>query len=418
MHRSRLSPLAAVAAVAVLASCGSSAAKPAAAPPARPKLALNQATGDEARAALYPVRPVHYVLDGTLADLGGDAPVYRLVGHVVTQSDVARIADVLGVHAAPTRTDWGYEVRDGDALLSVETNGGTTWLDYSSAGNAGVAVGGSIGSSGSGGAAVPPDAPKNPDAPVGEEPPTPLPTTPPPVDLPSADDATRIAQRLLDDLGVLDGQQWAHDVSDTSTAGVAVSCAPGTPCPPTPDPVISERTVNYALRLDGAELPDVGWNVTVGSHAAVEAVSGTWATPEQVGTYPLRSTADVFADLQQGRAQFVGAQALAAGAAETARDDGGATAQGADTGAEPDAVIAQDVTITGVSGGRARWDGTADGQPAVYIVPTYRFDAHVSGQPSYDVELLALDPAGFSIAAPAPAPTPEPVATPEPATAR
>ena len=65
------------------------------------------------------------------------------------------------------------------------------------------------------------------------------------------------------------------------------------------------------------------------------------------------------------------------------------------------------------------WDGTEGGQPAVYILPTYRFQAQVEGQPSYDVELLALDPAGFTIAAPTPqpAPAPEPAPPPEPAPA-
>jgi len=429
VRSSRLVPLlASTLAVVTIAGCGSSAAKQAAAPPMRPKLALDRAAGDEARAALYPVRPVRYVLDGPLADLGADAPVYRLAGHAVTEADVARIADVLGLHAAPTRTEWGYEVRDGDALLNVETNGGTTWVDYSSAGNAGASVGGSPGAAGG---AVETPATGEPPVP----PPTPLPTTPPPVDVPSADDAARIAQQLLDDLGVLDGQQWTHDVSDTSTDGIGVSCAADTPCPPTPEPVISERSVSYALVLDGAPLADVGWNVTVGGRGAVEAVSGTWAKPEPAGTYPLRSTADVFADLQHDRAQYVGPQPLA-GAAEIAPDrihirgDSGVQQTPksrlmrigrllSDTGAAPDPATEQVVHITGVSAGRARWDGADGGQPAVYILPTYRFHAQVEGQPSYDVELLALDPAGFTIAAlappPAPGPEPAPAPAPEPA---
>jgi hypothetical protein len=377
-------------AIVTIAACGSGASKQAAAPPAPAKLVLHAGAADQARAALYPVRPLRYVLDGALADLGTDAPVYRLAGHAVTEADVARVAGVLGMHAAPTRTEWGFEVRDGDALLNVETTGGTTWVDYSSVGNPGVAGGGSSGSSGA------------PDTPVADDVPLPSPTIPPPVDLPSDDAATRIAQQLLDDLGVLDGQQWAHDVSDTSSVGVAVACATDTPCPPPPDPVISERTVDYALVLDGVRLPDVGWNVTVGSHGTVEAVSGTWAKPERAGTYALRTTADVFADLQHDRAQHVGPQPLAAsaaGAPDIARDDA--------TGAGPDPVTPQDAHITGVSAGRARWDGSDGGQPAVYILPTYLFHAQVPGQPSYDVELLALDPEGFTIAASAPIPTPE-----------
>jgi len=53
VRSSRLVPLlASTLAVVTIAGCGSSAAKQAAAPPTRPKLALNRAAGDEARAAL------------------------------------------------------------------------------------------------------------------------------------------------------------------------------------------------------------------------------------------------------------------------------------------------------------------------------------------------------------------------------
>jgi hypothetical protein len=389
-----------------LAACGSSASKPASAPPATHPARLSLAAGgDEAKSALYPQVPTRYVLDGTLADLGTTAPVRRLVGHDVSEADVARIAAVLGLHAAPTRTDWGYEVRDGDALLMVETGSGATWIDYSSAGNAGAGVsGGSDGSTGSGSsepssgavdvepskpAVVPPDAPGGPDAPVSNEPSVPVPTIPPPVDVPSPDDAVQIAQSLLDDLGVLDAQDYAHDVTDTST-GVAVACASDFPCPePRPAPV-SERTVTFDLLVDGTRVPGVGWNVTVGSHRKVESVSGTWARPEAAGTYALRSTGAVFDDLQNGRARYIGVQPLAAsGAAEDNTADA----------TEPGPITPNEVTITGVTLGIARWDGSDAGQPVVYLVPTYRFHTG-TGDSAYDIEVLALDPAGFTIAAP------------------
>jgi hypothetical protein len=424
VRRTRLSiSIVALGLAATLAACGSSAGKPATAPPATNPLRLSLVTaGDEAKAALYPQQQPRYVLDGTLADLGTSAPVRRLVGHDVSEADVARIAATLGLDAAPTRTDWGYEVRDGDALLMVETESGATWIDYSSAGNAGVDSrgGSSAGSSGSGssdpssgdGDVAPakpapdtPVAPDGPDAPVSDEPTPPLPTIPPPVDVPNADDAVQIAQSLLDDLGVLDGQQWAHDVIDTST-DIAVACAPDAPCPePAPAPV-SQRTVTFDLEVDGTRVPGVGWNVTVGSHRRVEALSGTWAAPEPAGDYALRSTDAVFEDLRNGRAQFIGVQALTANtAAEPSATDAiepGAIEPGVVP--EPRPIEPVETRITGVALGIARWDGTEGGRPVVYLVPTYLFHAaefHAgSGDSSYDIEVLALDPAGFTISEP------------------
>jgi hypothetical protein len=414
---STVSGIIALGLTATLAACGSSAGKTATSPPPNPVRLSLVTAGDEAKAALYPQQQPRYVLAGDLADLGASAPVRLLVGHAVSEADVARIASTLGLHAAPTRTDWGYEVRDGDALLNVSTGSGATWIDYSSAGNAG---GGSIGgespgSAGSGSSAPstgaddvapPKPAPDAPDVgdgldtPVGDEPIAPLPTVPPPVDVPSADDAVQIAQSLLDDLGVLDDQQWAHDVTDTST-DVAVACASDEPCPePAPGPV-TQRTVTFDLVVDGTRVPGVGWNVTVGSHRKVEALSGTWARPELAGTYALRSTNAVFDDLQNGRARYIGVQPLAANAAAER-----AAADAIEPGvvAEPLPVDAPETRISGVALGIARWDGTDGGRPVVYLVPTYRFHANGfpagSGDTSYDIEVLALDPAAFTIVEP------------------
>src|SRR5689334_21163331 len=113
-------------AIVTIAACGSGDSKSVAAPPAPAKLVLHAGAADEARPALYPVRPLRYVLDGTLADFGADAPVYRLAGPAVIEADVARLTSALGMHAAPMRTEWEFEVRDGDALLNIETTGGTT----------------------------------------------------------------------------------------------------------------------------------------------------------------------------------------------------------------------------------------------------------------------------------------------------
>ncbi len=401
MHRSRFVPVAALTPIAIvmlvtLAACGTSAAK-VSGPGPQPDLARLKLVGGggKADASIAPQQPPNYVLDAPLADLGFEAPVRTLVGHDVSEADVARFAAALGLHAAPARTDWGYEVRDGDALLNVETDGGTTWIDYSSAGNAGVDVGGSGSSEPSSGAvAVPPDALDAPATLPPAAPPVPVPTLPPPVDVPSSDDAARIAQSLLDDLGVLDGQQWATDVT-ASNGDLAVACDSDAPCPVPETMPARERIVTYDLVLDGIRVPDAGWSVTIGNHGAVEAVSGTWARTELAGSYSLRSTQDVFDDLQHNRAQFIGAQALL--------EDAAAAAENASTtvSVEPGPSTPPDTHVTGVALGIARWDGTEDGRAVVYLVPTYRFHAR-TGDQTYDVEVLALDPAGFSIT---PAPT-------------
>ncbi len=408
MRSSRFNLVLVTVAATVIGACGSSA-KPGAAPPGRVKLSL-AAAADEGKAALYPLRATRYVLDGTLADLGADAPVRKLVGHEVTDAEAARLAGGLGLHATPVRTGTGYEVLDGDARLTIDTSSGVTYVDYSRTGNAGGgsepgSVGSGSGSSGPSTGATSTDTKppvpgpdttvENPPVPgpdtTVENPPAtvPLPTTPPPVDVPSADDAVTIAQTLLDDLGVLAGQPWAHDVSDSG--GVAVSCGPDTPCLPAPSEVTA-RTVTFELLLDGARVPGVSWSVTVGSHRLVESVSGAWGAPELAGTYPLRSTADVFDDLRNGRAQHVGPQPLALGAAEGVAPD---VATG-----EPTSVPPIEVRITGVSLGAARWDGTENGHPVVYLLPTYRFHAREADAAPYDVEVLALEPADFAIVGP------------------
>ena len=409
MPSPRLTGIVAVAlAATAIGACGSASNHVSAPAPAPRKLAL-VTSGGRADAAIYPQRPTVYALDGTLPDLGTQAPVRRLVSHDVTDADVARIAGALGMHASPVKTGTGYEVHDGDAVLTVDTTGGVTYVSYSSTGGAGgVSAGGTAGSGSanpSTGVAVPPDA-----GPPGTAQPTVVPSPPPvdtpatepsttipnPVDVPSADDAAGIAQSLLDGFGVLGDQKWAHDVTDAN--GVAFSCAPdAASCNDTPAPPVTARTVTYELLVDGARVPGIDWSVTVGAHRAIESVSGTWAAAGDPSPYALRSTKDVFADLQHGRAQYPGPQPmLAQGSPEAAP----LVAPGTVLGTAPDTVPPLEVHITGVTLGSARWDGTDNGQPAVYVVPTYRFHARVGQSDPYDIELLALDPGTFTIASP------------------
>lgn len=384
--------------VITLSACGATTSLRSS--PAPRKLSLLEGSAKAAAPALYPQRPTRYVLDGPLADLGPEATVLKLVGHDVTTADLGTMSSAFGMHATPTRTETGWELRDGEALLTVTTSGVTT-VDYTSTGGTGSSPG-SVGSGSAGAAGSATSSPGNPSAGV-SGPPSPIvppatsssttlppetvpsTTLPTPVDVPSADNAVNMAQALLGDLGVLNGQQWSHAVSDVG--GIAVSCPPGTECDTNPSPVTA-RTVTYDLVVNGVQVPSVSWSVTIGEHRRVASVSGTWAQPASVGTYALSSTQNVFNDLQGGHAQYVGPQPLTA----TAGPDTPTVATGPSTAIE--------VHITGVALGLARWDGLDDAQVVAYLVPTYHFHAKVAGGSPYDIELLALDPASFAIVAP------------------
>jgi hypothetical protein len=331
-------------------------------PAAPAKLALDAAGG--ADAAIAPQGVAHYVLDGSLADLGAEGPVRKLLAHDVSDADLARIAGALGLHGTPQRTDTGSVLHDGDATLTVDTSGAVTFVGYSASG--GSVSGGAVG----GGASSPPSAGRH-----GPPIPEPMPVIPPPIDVPSADAAATIAQSLLDQLGVRNGQDWSHEVA---AADAAVSACPTDAyCPPV-SPVVYARTVSYQLLLNGAPVPGVMWSVTVGEHRRVTSLSGSWASVQAPTNYRLRSTAAVFDDLKHGRAQFAGPQPLLAVGMPIKAD-------------------APPVHITGVSLGAARRDGTDHGSPVAYLVPTYRFHAQVPGGAPYDIEVIALDPASFTI---------------------
>jgi hypothetical protein len=378
-----------VVAVAAIGACGGSTTPSTSSPSPLPaRLALWDRTDEAGHAALAPERPARYVLDGTLADLGATAPVQRLVGHEVSATVLARVVEALGMHGTPARSDQGWELRDGDAQLFVDTSGVTALSYSSSAGSAG--AGSAPGSAGSsGGAGVDDVAPSDSEPTLPPTPPPTPPTTlPAPVDVPSEAEAVDLARSLLDRLGVLEGQEWSHDVTDAGE--VAVACPADAPCE-APPPRVTARTVDFTLVVDGARVPGVGWSVTIGEHRIIEMVSGTWAQPSAAGTFPLRSTRDVFDDLQHGSARYIGPQPLAAVGAP-AREDAPAV----------------DIHISGVTLGLARWDGQENGRTVAYLVPTYRFHARIADGAPYGIELLALDPASFAIVSPPTTPVPEP----------
>jgi hypothetical protein len=442
-------------AVLVAGACGSAATPSASTSTSAPKLSLAKAgarTG-AADASLapgaMPIRPAtNYVLDGTLPDLGTRAPVYRWTAHAVDIAAVNRLAAALGIDAPATATADGFSATDSDATLTVTTNSGATQISYYPGGSA---VDGSSGSS-SGGSSVSSDgstgASSPPSGGVGVAPAEPgvteLPQKlTPPVDVPNATDAEHIARELLDRMGVLAGQEWDTQVTDSG--GIAISCAVGEVCSGTPQSVTA-RDVVFTLVIDGVRVNGIGWNVTVGEHSRIDSLYGEWGTADVLGTYKLRSTADAFAALQQGDTNFGGGPPLAIDNEVPVRAQGEPTGPAVDlptndvappvsepNGSEPaggptpvdslppDTMPAQpiDVHVTGVSLGFARWDAVDGDQNVVDIVPAYEFHTVLDGTTS-DVEELALDPAAIDFANPVipPVPVPEPgVTKPEPAPA-
>ncbi len=411
MNRTRLCGISSAALVLVVAAaCGSAAqsgldaSTGTTSPPKRLELATAGAgtpSAEGGASAIFPVRPTTYELDVKLPDLGPSALVRRMKGLPATSIDVQRFATALGLQGSPTRTPTGWEVQGTEAMLAFVVTAGRTDVSYS----LGVpgAVGGSVGASGGG---VTNGGSGSATTPV-PSPPVDISQPAPPVDVPSSDEARTIARELFDRLGVLAGQSWSTDVNDSG--GIAIACAVGVPCPSV-RPEVFARTVTFTLMLDGTRVDGVNWSVTIGEHRRIESLNGQWAAPAPLGSYPLRSTAAVFADLRNGTARYTGPQPM------RALSDAAAT--GAPTSKMSPKLPAVAVHITGVSLGIARWDAYDGGDAIVDLVPTYRFHARVDGNASYDIVVLALDPAAVTFTKPAPKPEPlpaEPMPAPAPA---
>ena len=444
----------------VAGGCGSAASSDhAATRSAPPKLSLTKtsvATGaaDAREPGAPAMRPTTYVLDAKLADLGSTARVYRWTAHSVDVGEVDQIARALGISGAATATADGFQATDSDATLTVTVSNSTAQVSYYPGGAE--AGGGSSGSSpGSigtgiaqaGGSGVAPDGSTTgiPPAPttVVTEPAT---TVPPPrfapVDVPSANHAEAIARHLLDNAGVLAGQQWESEVTDSG--GIAISCRVGELCTGVPGEVTA-RNVAFHLVIGGVRVTGVDWTVTVGEHSKIESVYGEWASATPLGTYGLRSTDDAFTALKNGDGNTGGIEPLQRGVPVNAQDtpavgpETSAASSGApvtiepgtvhpvpapgDTGTIPtipepkiDPLV---VHVTGVSLGLASWNAVDGNQNAVDLVPVYVFHTSTTdpagGDPSTsDLEQLALDPGAIQFAAPIPVPVPEPAPAPEP----
>jgi hypothetical protein len=370
-------------------------------------------SADSTGTAMFPVRPTTYVLDAPLPDLGPSALVRRMTAHPINATDVQRFADALGVAGTPTRTPVGWEVQGTNEVLTFVVTDDNVDVSYGSA--IPNAIGGSTGSAnstGSGTIATPATVVANQatkseppvPSPVPSPPPVPLPRPPtvvprpmPPVGVPNAADAQTIARRLLDRVGVLAGQDWSTTVNDSG--GIAMACPAGALCAPIA-PEVFARTVTFSLMLNGTPVDDVDWSVTLGEHRRIESLNGEWATPTPIGSYPLRSTAAVFADLQHGTARYAGPQPMMSFAATRAA--------GRPTIVTSPTMRTVAVHVAGVSLGVARWDAYDHDHTVTDLVPTYRFHARINGGTSYDIEVLALDPRAATFTNPIPTPQPLP----------
>ena len=407
-------------AVLVAGGCGS-AATHTSARSSPPKLSLAKATArtgaaDAAAPGAMPVRPANYVLDGALPDLGTHAAVYRWTAHAVDLAEANRLAAALGIDATATATADGFTASDSAAMLTVTTAYGSTQVSYYPGGNAIAGSGG--GSTGS--VTIAPAPPIDKPAPVDPSPTSLPPKLTPPVDVPNASEAEGIARTLLDRMGVLDGGHWDSTVTDSG--GIAIGCVVGQACSGVPQQVTA-RDVSFSLVIDGVHVSGVGWNVTIGEHRAIQSVYGEWGAAVVLGSYDLRTTADAFASLQKGDANYGGREPMAVDVPMKAR----AVPAPADTAVvgplppvsapsgplPPDSVPTEpikrvDIHVTGVSLGLARWDAVDGGKNVVDLVPTYVFHTVLDGVSS-DVEELALDPAAIGFVDPIRPPTPEPL---------
>jgi hypothetical protein len=199
-----------------------------------------------------------------------------------------------------------------------------------------------------------------------------------PAAVPSAEEAERIARRIVDDAHLLDGASWDTDVTAVPGVVSAVACRVGVPCPAPPPPVLTSRVVVFHRIVDGRSTSGLDWSVQIGDHGAVQSLSGSWARLELVAPYPLRSVNDVYRDLVDGRAWYGQPVPLAASSIAVA------------PGSHVEPVH---VTVTGARLGAMVMPAYEANAPAAYLVPTYRFEGtYASGGP-WNAELLALPPA-------------------------
>lgn len=257
------------------------------------------AAGD-AKMSMVVLGDITYVYDGTLPDLGTASTAYRFPGGMSPDLDRVRdLAAALGIDGdvveQPADMGGGWMVGPSDysgPTLSVARDGLLSWW-YSnpdprlSMGCAAPAVDTGAGSDGSGTSSTDEvaetDKPAVIDCPAPEV----------PTGVPTADEAKASAIEFLASAGVdtdgLDWEVWADDWSASATAFVLI---------------------------DGARGPQA-WSVGYGAEGALTWASGSFATAEEVGEYPIVSTTEGLERLNDDSMQW---QWYGSGMAYAARD--------------------------------------------------------------------------------------------------
>jgi hypothetical protein len=241
------------------ASAAGAAAKPApagvrGAEPARP-----YDTGDAQR--LWP--PVTYKLPGPLPTLPDRSRAWK----VADDTDAARVAALaaaFGLRGQPKEEPSGWTVRDGRRTLTVNRLAGLPWT-Y------GVGLMATC-------VARPGGGPYRPGAGLQcLDADSPVPVRPSrPVDLPSREQAERIARDLAARAGLdLDGAQVG--ISDAYAA----------------------RLASISPAIGGLPTSGFGWRVSVGSKGSIQHASGFLATPEPADAYPLIGVEEGFERLKK-----------------------------------------------------------------------------------------------------------------------
>ena len=265
---------------------------------------------------------VTYVAGEDLPALGGEGPAYRLAGSV-DEAQVQALADALGVAGDPVHQDGYWHLQSGDAVLEVYEGGGGTWwysiqqyeiLPAEGGGSAGCEPGPAVDCG-----IVAPDTPVAPDAPV---------TT-----VVQRQDCAE-GEKCIYDPGSSNASCSAYQAADGTTveecSGSGVACPPDVDCPmPLPTPIEPQPPADLPsepdareialdlLRATGMDVDDAivtvdgpydawyvtvepkldgvpvsGWmsSVSVGSKGTITNASGTLASPELIGDYPLIDT--------------------------------------------------------------------------------------------------------------------------------
>jgi hypothetical protein len=223
--------------------------------------------------------------------LAAQAPAYRMAAATST-ARVAQLAAALGVTGSVATYTTGWGVDGGSRTLRVQRLGGLPWTLSSAAGSAsavsGCAVAGPAVTAGSGSATNPGPASAGPPASPGPGTPTagtlpavgPPPSCPPATivrGLPSATDATRLAQAALIRAGL-------------DLAGASVHVYGGS----------SEWEVTIEPAVGRVAVVGSAWSLSVGANGTILSGSGYLADPGNVGDYPLAGVSAGVQRLRQG----------------------------------------------------------------------------------------------------------------------